>query len=205
MLKLIKIVASIFFLCFFSSIVNATTKYITEDLNTFFRAGAGDQYRISGAIKAGEKVTVLSTKHRYSLVRDSRNREGWILNRELSDTPSSKDENPLLKTKIQDLTLKLNEIDNVWKQRVSEMQRRTQQAESQSNMLLEENSQLKREIEIVKNKNSSLEAMLDAEKQAIAIQWFIYGGSVLGVGLLLGLILPLIWPKKRRGYNGRWS
>ena len=32
----------------------------------------------------------------------------------------------------------------------------------------------------------------------IAIQWFIYGGSVLGVGLLIGLILPLIMPKRRR-------
>lgn len=205
MSKLIKIITSIFIISFFSSLVSATTKYITEDLNTFFRAGAGNQYRISGAIKSGEKVTVLSTKNRYSLVKDSRNREGWVLTRELSDSPSSKVENPQLKLKIQDLTLKLNEIDNVWKQRVSEMQRRTQQAESQSNILLEQNSQLKREIEIVKNKNSSLEALLDAEKQAIAIQWFIYGGSVLGVGLLLGLILPLIWPKKRRGYNGGWS
>ena len=29
--------------------------------------------------------------------------------------------------------------------------------------------------------------MLDANKREIAIQWFIYGGSVLDVGLLIGL------------------
>lgn len=40
--------------------------------------------------------------------------------------------------------------------------------------------------------------MLDAGKREIAIQWFIYGGAVLGIGLLLGLILPFILPKRRR-------
>ena len=32
----------------------------------------------------------------------------------------------------------------------------------------------------------------------IAIQWFIYGGSVLGVGLLIGLVLPHILPRRKR-------
>ncbi len=180
----------------------ASQKYITENLQTYFRTGAGDQYRLVGAITAGEPVSVLATKNKYSLVRDSRKREGWILTRDLSDTPSSKDENPKLKAKIDALTLRLNSLDDSWKQRVSEMQRRTAQAESQSSALLEENSNLKREIALVKNKNRSLEAMLDANKQAIAIQWFIYGGSVLAVGLLLGLLLPRLVPNRRRRPNG---
>ena len=96
------------------------------------------------------------------------------------------------------MSLKLNRLDDAWQQRTAEMQRRTKQAEQQSSELLEQNSQLKRELEITKNKNRDLEAMLDAGKREIAIQWFIYGGSVLGVGLLIGLILPLIMPKRRR-------
>jgi hypothetical protein len=84
------------------------------------------------------------------------------------------------------------------------MQRRTKQAEEQSSQLLEENSQLKRELDTFKNKNRDLEAMLDAGKREIAIQWFIYGGAVLGVGLLLGLIIPLIIPKRRRNTGG-WA
>ena len=78
------------------------------------------------------------------------------------------------------------------------MQRRTKQAEQQSADLLEQNSQLKRELEMTKNKNRDLEAMLDAGKREIAIQWFIYGGSVLGVGLLFGLLIPYVLPKRRR-------
>ncbi|MFZ7317312.1 TIGR04211 family SH3 domain-containing protein [Avibacterium avium] len=192
-------ITKILFLFFLSlPFAQAETRYVTENLSTFLRKGAGDQFKIAGAIRSGEPVTVLNHKDRYTLIRDSKNREAWILTSELSSTPSSKDENPRLKAKIEELTLKLNQLDGDWQQRTSEMQRRTKQAEQQSSQLLEQNSQLNRELEITKNKNRDLEAMLDAGKREIAIQWFIYGGSVLGVGLLLGLILPFIMPKRRR-------
>lgn len=187
-------------LLFFISLpfANAETLYVTENLSTFLRKGASEQFKIAGTIRSGEPVTILSQKDKYTLIRDSKNREAWILTSELSNVPSSKDENPKLKAKIEELTLKLNQLDNDWQQRTSEMQRRTKQAEQQSSLLLEQNSQLNRELEITKNKNRDLEAILDAGKREIAIQWFIYGGLVLGVGLLLGLILPFIMPKRRR-------
>lgn len=202
MSKLIKITLSPLLL---SSAFNsfAETAYVTENLNTYLRKGAGDNFKIAGAIQAGEPVTVLNRQDRYTLIRDSKNREAWILNSELSSAPSSKNENPKLKAQVQELTTKLNNIDNDWKQRTAEMQRRAIDSNQKSSQLLEENSQLKRELEITKNKNRDLEAMLDAGKREIAIQWFIYGGSVLGVGLILGLILPLIFPKRRR--NDGWS
>ncbi|OOF47290.1 hypothetical protein BKK51_00065 [Rodentibacter trehalosifermentans] len=176
----------------------AETQYVTENLNTYLRRGAGDQFKIAGAIQSGEQVNVLDRQGKYSLIRDSKNREAWILSSELSNSPSSKLENPKLKAQIQELTLKLNHLDSDWQQRTVEMQRRTKQSEQQSSELLEQNSQLKRELEIVKNKNRDLEAMLDVGKREIAIQWFIYGGSVLGVGLLLGLIIPHILPRRKR-------
>ncbi len=187
------------------SAVNAVaeTAYVTENLNTYLRKGAGDNFKIAGAIQAGEAVTILNRQDRYTLIRDGKNREAWILNSELSSTPSSKNENPKLKAQVQELTAKLNNIDNDWKQRTAEMQRRSVDSNQKSSQLLEENTQLKRELEITKNKNRDLEALLDAGKREIAIQWFIYGGSVLGVGLILGLVLPFIMPKRRR--NDGWS
>ena len=143
-------------------------------------------------------MNVLDHQGKYTLIRDNKNREAWILNSDLSNTPSSKEENPKLKAQVQELTLKLSRLDGDWQQRTVEMQRRTKQAEQQSADLLEQNSQLKRELEMTKNKNRDLEAMLDAGKREIAIQWFIYGGSVLGVGLLFGLLIPYVLPKRRR-------
>lgn len=198
MKKIMHYLAVPFFLTIGISVAQAETQYVTENLSTFLRKGAGEQFKIAGSIQAGEAVTVLDKKDRYTLIRDSKNREAWILSSELSPNASSKLENPKLKSQIQELSLKLNRLDDAWQQRTAEMQRRTKQAEQQSSELLEQNSQLKRELEITKNKNRDLEAMLDAGKREIAIQWFIYGGSVLGVGLLIGLILPLIMPKRRR-------
>ncbi|MEG9499614.1 TIGR04211 family SH3 domain-containing protein [Mannheimia sp. HC-2023] len=182
----------------------AQTQYISENLNTYMRKGAGDNFRISGAIQAGEKVTVLDKKDRYSLIRDSRNREGWVLNSDLSDTASPKELIPQLNQQVQDLTNRLSKIDTEWQQRTAEMQRRTQDAVQKSSDLVEENAQLKRELEILKNKNRDLETMHDSEKREIVIQWFIYGGAVLGAGLLLGLLVPFLIPRRKRN-SGGWA
>ena len=178
--------------------------YIAENLSTYMRKGAGNQFKISGSIQAGEPVTVLDKKDDFVLIRDSRNREGWVLASEISQTASPRELIPQLQQEVQTLTAKLKNMDSDWQRRTAEMQRRSQDAEKQSSNLFEENAQLKRELEIVKNKNRNLEIMQDAEKRTIAIQYFIYGGSVLVVGLLLGLIIPIILPK-RRSRNGGWS
>lgn len=178
--------------------------YIAENLSIYMRKGAGNQFKISGSIQAGEPVTVLDKKDNFVLIRDSRNREGWVLASEISQTASPRELIPQLQQEVQTLTAKLKNMDSDWQRRTAEMQRRSQDAEKQSSNLFEENAQLKRELEIVKNKNRNLEIMQDAEKRTIAIQYFIYGGSVLVVGLLLGLIIPIILPK-RRSRNGGWS
>ena len=178
--------------------------YIAENLSTYMRKDAANQFKIAGSIQAGEPVTVLDKKDNFVLIRDSRNREGWVLASEISQTASPRELIPQLQQEVQTLTAKLKNMDSDWQRRTAEMQRRSQDAEKQSSNLFEENAQLKRELEIVKNKNRNLEIMQDAEKRTIAIQYFIYGGSVLVVGLLLGLIIPIILPK-RRSRNGGWS
>lgn len=176
-----------------------SSDYITENLSTYMRKGAGDQFKISGSIQAGEKITVLDRKERFVLIRDSRNREGWVLASEVSQTASPKELIPQLQQQVQDLNGRLAKIDSDWQQRTVEIQRRSNESQKQTSDLLAENAQLKREMEILKNKNRSLETMQDSEKRTIAIQYFIYGGSVLVVGLILGLILPYLAPRRKRG------
>ena len=50
--------------------VQAETQYVTENLNTYLRKGAGDQFKIAGAIQSGEAVTVLEQQGKYTLIRD---------------------------------------------------------------------------------------------------------------------------------------
>ncbi len=194
--KLHKVLLSSLLCC---SLPAFSSDYITENLSTYMRKGAGDQFKISGSIQAGEKITVLDRKERFVLIRDSRNREGWVLASEVSQTASPKELIPQLQQQVQDLNGRLAKIDSDWQQRTVEIQRRSNESQKQTSDLLAENAQLKREMEILKNKNRSLETMQDSEKRTIAIQYFIYGGSVLVVGLILGLILPYLAPRRKRG------
>lgn len=177
------------------------THYVSENLKTYLRKGPSDQFKISGTITAGEKITLIERKERYSLIRDSKNREAWILNSELTTIPSSKELTPKLQQQVQELSLKLQKIDQDWQQRTTEMQRRTIQAQQQSHDLIEQNARLKQEINILKNKNRELEAFQDTETREIMIQYFIYGGSVLFVGLLIGLLMSIFLPKRRSHWN----
>ena len=43
---------------------------------------------------------------------------------------------------------------------------------------------------------------LDDKQRTIIMQWFMYGGGVLGLGLLLGLVLPHLIPTRKR--KDRW-
>ncbi|MDP8032700.1 TIGR04211 family SH3 domain-containing protein [Pasteurella atlantica] len=177
--------------------------YVTDALSEYVRKGAGNDYKIAGTVKAGEKVIVLERKNNYSLIQDTKNRQVWILNNKLTTEPPSKQKIPVLERQIEELTLKLNKIESDWQHRTGEIRRRLTQAEQQSRTLLDINAQLKREVSILKNKNKELEIMQDVEQREIMIKWFMYGGTVLGIGLLLGLLIPFILPRKKQ--NNGWS
>ncbi|KJY02610.1 SH3 domain-containing protein [Morganella morganii] len=43
---------------------------------------------------------------------------------------------------------------------------------------------------------------LDDKQRDIILQWFMYGGGVAGAGLLLGLLLPHMIPRRKK--KDRW-
>ena len=50
----------------------------------------------------------------------------------------------------------------------------------------------------------NLRAKLDTQKDDLLLKYFMYGGGVAGIGLLFGLILPHIIPRKKRSPSG-WA
>ncbi|CSB87058.1 SH3 domain-containing protein [Vibrio cholerae] len=49
-----------------------------------------------------------------------------------------------------------------------------------------------------------LRAKLDTQKEDLLLKYFTYGGGVAGIGLLLGLVLPHIIPRRKRHPAG-WA
>ncbi|MBV8041071.1 TIGR04211 family SH3 domain-containing protein [Pluralibacter sp.] len=179
-------------------------RYVSDELNTWVRSGPGDNYRLVGTVNAGEEVSLLQTNDstQYGQVRDSSGRTSWIPLKELSTTPSLKTRVPDLENQVKTLTDKLNNIDTTWNQRTADMQKKVAQSDGVINGLKDENQKLKNELIVAQKKVNAANLQLDDKQRTIIMQWFIYGGGVLGVGLILGLVLPHLVPSRKR--KDRW-
>ncbi len=87
------------------------------------------------------------------------------------------------KIRFKTLTDKLTNIDNTWNQRTAEMQQKVAQSDSVINGLKEENQKLKNELIVAQKKVDAASVQLDDKQRTIIMQWFMYGGGVLGAWL----------------------
>ena len=177
-------------------------RYISDELSTWVRSGPGDQYRLVGTVNAGESVALLQTNGDYSQVRDSNGRTAWIPNTQLKDQPSLRTRVPELEKQVKDLTDKLAGIDDNWNKRTADMQQKVAGSDNAIDALKSENEQLKNQLLVAQKKVSAANVQLDDKQRTIIMQWFMYGGGVAGIGLLLGLLLPHMIPRRKK--NDRW-
>ncbi|KQN64465.1 SH3 domain-containing protein [Erwinia sp. E602] len=179
-------------------------RYVSDELSTWVRSGPGNDYRLIGTLNAGEEVSLLQSNEnsKYGQIRDSQGRTTWIPLAQLSQQPSLRTRVPELEQQVKDLTAKLDNIDSSWNQRTADMQKKVAGSDDAINALKEENQQLKNQLVVAKKKVDAANVQLDDKQRAIIMQWFMYGGGVAGVGLLLGLLLPHMLPRRKQ--NNRW-
>lgn len=179
-------------------------RYISDELDTYVHSGPGNQYRIVGTLKGGDEVTLISVNDdtNYGQIRDSKGKTTWIPLDQLSETPSLRVRVPDLEQQVKTLTDKLANIDNSWNQRTAEMQQKVAASDSVISELQKENESLKNQLVVAQKKVSAVNLQLDDKQRTIILQWFMYGGGVAGIGLLLGLILPHLIPSRKK--NNRW-
>lgn len=179
-------------------------RYISDELSTYVRSGPSDGYRLVGTLNAGEEVTLIQTNEntKYGQIRDANGRTTWIPLAQLSEQPSLRTRVPQLEQQVKDLTGKLANIDNSWNQRTAEMQEKVAGSDAAINKLMSENQKLKNELIVAQKKVNAANVQLDDKQRTIIMQWFMYGGGVAGVGLLLGLLLPHMIPSRKK--KDRW-
>ncbi|MDN0122171.1 TIGR04211 family SH3 domain-containing protein [Yersinia aleksiciae] len=179
-------------------------RYISDELDTYVHSGPGNQYRIVGTLKGGDEVTLISVDEgtNYGQIRDSKGKTTWIPLNQLSETPSLRIRVPDLEQQVKILTDKLANIDNSWNQRTAEMQQKVAASDSVISELQKENESLKNQLVVAQKKVSAVNLQLDDKQRTIILQWFMYGGGVAGMGLLLGLVLPHLIPSRKK--NNRW-
>ncbi|CAG9428196.1 TIGR04211 family SH3 domain-containing protein [Providencia alcalifaciens] len=181
---------------------NAETRYVSEDLSTYVRSGPGTNYRIVGSLNAGESVELISVDNKFAQIKDSKGRTVWLPTDQLSDIPSTKSRIPQLEAENQKLRQQLDNIDNTWNTRTADMQQKVADNDSEVRQLKAENEKLKNELIKAGKKLDIAEVNLDDRRRELILQWFMYGGGVAGAGLILGLLLPHIIPRRKKRNDG---
>ena len=198
---------SFFLFCFtlISPIANAEqAHYISDNLFTYLLKGPGSQYRIVGSVNAGSPVTLLEKDNGYSRIKDAKGRTGWIESKFISTDVALQERLPVLETELTTVKAKLAEALSTNDNKHSDLNSALAQRNSQINTLETRNTQLQNELTIAQDEVRSLRAKIDTQKDDLLMKWFTYGGLVTGVGLLLGLLLPHITPRRRKRTNG-WA
>ena len=178
-------------------------RWVSDSLNTYVRSGPTDGYRIVGTLTSGEKVELVRTQGDYSQVRSESGNTVWIPSRDLQSVPGQAERLPSLEQKVADLSAELKGIDDAWKVRVQGMQETLDSRKKLIDELQAARGALDAELTTTRSQLRDAQAQLGNEQQQVLMRYMVYGGSIAGAGLLLGLILPTML-RVRRKRNDQW-
>ncbi|GMQ45471.1 TIGR04211 family SH3 domain-containing protein [Vibrio sp. 10N] len=184
----------------------AQDRYIADKLFTYLHSGPSAQYRIIGSINAGDKVQLLSSNREtgYSQVQDSRGRKGWVESKFVTTQESMAVRLPRLEKELTQVKAQLSTAretaDSEKGGLVSSLEARNKQiAELEQNY-----SDISTQLTSSQTEIRELRAKLDTQKEDLLLRYFMYGGGVAGIGLIFGLILPHVIPRRKKSPNG-WA
>lgn len=165
--------------------------YISDDLFIYMHAGPGTNYRILGTVNAGSAIKITgNAQNNYSEIIDDKNRTTWVESKYTSTKPS-------LRTSLISLQEELNKSKNFLNQSDGEVN----ELKSQLDATTAQNKELMTELSDTKKLLSSTQSQVKDQDTNIKKQWFFNGAIVLALGLLLGLLLPKFFSRKRGGMD----
>ncbi|OCR25822.1 peptide-binding protein [Pseudomonas syringae] len=177
-------------------------RWVSDSLNTFVRSGPTDGYRIVGTLKSGQKVELLNTQGDYSQVRSEGGGTVWIPSSDLQSVPSPTERLPELSQQVVDLTSQLKNIDDTWKTRVQGMQETLDTRKKLIDELEARTKDLNAQLVDSQSELRSTQAKLGDENKQVLMRYMVYGGSIAGAGLLVGLIIPALTRGRKK--NDGW-
>jgi SH3 domain protein len=161
--------------------------YISDDLTIFMHSGPGTNYRIVGTINAGSQIqTTGKASNDYSEIIDDKDRVTWVETKYVTRQPG-------LSFVVADLKEKLASINGYKDQLDGELNGLM----NDMNLIKEEENQLQAELKQVKNELVKTQNKLKGQDTAIKKEWFFNGAIVLGLGLILGLVLPKLFTRRK--------
>jgi SH3 domain protein len=214
-------IAMVLFVAFSLSlnVAYAEDSWVTDEFEVMLRSGKSNQQRILMQLRSGTRLELLKgdAESGYTKVRTASGEEGWVLSRYLRFTPTAKLRLPAVEQRFQKSDAKNKELrreldankkDKQGLQReVAESQASNRSLQNQLDRITrlssntievdDQNQLLTQQLTDAQQKIDTLEADKTRLGSRSDREWFLVGGAVLALGLLLGLVIPRInWRKK---------
>lgn len=208
-----RIVVSLFIASFlFISESQAASRYVSDQLIITVRSGQGSQHKIIKTITSGTKMELLEelSDIGYARVALADGTEGWVRTQYLTDKPVAKDQLEWFKGQYAKMKEQLSGVNEELKtlkkvekehlalqksmQRIKEAAAKPILLDKENRELKEQNVTLTNEMQLISQENQILKDRSDRD-------WFMAGGGVMVIGIILGLFLPKLRPGKKNSWS----
>ncbi|MDF2153279.1 TIGR04211 family SH3 domain-containing protein [Vibrio sp. CAU 1672] len=201
-----KLIITVLFTLLAAPAAFAADRYISDDLFTFMHSGPNNTYRIIGSVNAGSKVKQLQTNRDtgYTQVSDERGRTGWVQSKFVTKQESMAIRLPRVEKELAEVKAQLANARTTADAEKAGLADSLETRNQQISDLESKYSEISNQLTSVQTENRELRAKLDTQKDDMLLKYFTYGGGVAGLGLLFGLILPHIIPRRKKSPAG-WA
>ena len=169
--------------------VEMTNGYIKDDLFVFMHVGSSKKFKILGSINASTPVSVMDRNDEsgFIKIKDDRGRIGWVEQNSFSTEPSNL-------VKLTQLQTQYDELKAINEQNQSEVTRLSEEL-AQAN---EAQHETRTKVTQLESQRDSLSEQVSLRQDETELKRMLYGAAICVVGLILGLLLPMMAPRKRR-------
>ena len=193
-------------LILFSTPVLAENKYISDTVKVTMRTGPGNDRKIISLLKVGTQVEVVQPGDDWTLVRLANGKEGWVINRFLTDKTPSDIELNLLKGKYEALRASASKMKETYNLLKAENEKLTTEF-AVSRKKLQETTDDYEALKTDSKEFLKLQSKFKAASSKLAeqtkkaekfeneltkllwnqnIKWFLSGAGVLILGFIIG-------------------
>jgi len=175
--------------------VSGSQGFIIDDLFIYTHAGPGKNYRILGTVIGGTKVQLTGlSENSFSQINNEKDVLVWVEDQYLTNKSG-------LRFVVAELNAQLARATDLNKKLDSQLN----SAKTHVSNLNGDSSLLNNEISSLKKQLITTQSKLKTQDTDMQEQWFLTGAIVLGIGLILGLILPRLGGGRKRNTNENWG
>lgn len=172
-------------------------QYIDDEITVTIRDAPRNDASFLGALTSGDRVTVLESlgDASFAKVRTSTGKEGWITARYLTDRPAAREALNTVQRDLKTAQTRISELEGELNSAQGDLAQARPALE-----LARENDQLRAQITALEQQAQEAEQRYDVQKASR--RTMVTGGSLVGAGIFLGLVLPWLGGARKRR---RWG